>query len=93
MQAIVSGAGLEKAPVRSSVLRIGRPKIPGRRIAPKENMATMSGGIHSLMNAIPASIRTMKTNAMSQCWLMFSMRVFTMVIYRKNVFWLILGSC
>tara|TARA_B100001175_G_C19282618_1_gene529560 strand:- start:428 stop:673 length:246 start_codon:yes stop_codon:yes gene_type:complete len=81
MQAIVSGAGLEKAPVISLVLRIGRPKIPGSKIAPKENIATMSGGIHSLMKASPASIRTIKTRIMSQCWLKILISDSTLTVY------------
>ena len=93
MQAMVKGAGLEKAPVRSSVLRMGKPNIPGKRIMPRENMATMSGGIHSLMKAVPARIRTMKTSAMSQCWLMLLTRVSTILFYWKKLFWLILGFC
>jgi hypothetical protein len=66
MQAIVSGAGLLKALVSSLASRILKPKIPGNKMIPRENIATMSGGIHSRTKEIPAKTSTANTRYICQ---------------------------
>ena len=54
------------------VAPIFKPKIPGKRTMPRENIATMSGGIHSRTNEIPAKTRTANTRYICQYSEMFS---------------------